>query len=159
VAHIWIVAVGRMRQRGLAEVVDTYVERTARLGLPVRVVEVREGGPARGATDPAVVIKEEGRRLEAVSLPSRAWRVALDERGWLPEGSQAFARWLEQRLATADVAFLVGGAWGLDAELVERCDERLSLSPLTMAHELARVVLAEQLYRAATLWRGVHYHK
>ncbi|WP_324669485.1 23S rRNA (pseudouridine(1915)-N(3))-methyltransferase RlmH [Geochorda subterranea] len=158
-AHIWIVAVGRMRQRNLAQVMETYLDRTARLGLPVRVVEVREGGPARGDVDPATVVKEEGRRLQGVSLPSRLWRVALDERGWLPEGSQVFAHWLEQRLATADVAFFVGGAWGLDAELVARCDERLSLSPLTMAHELARLVLAEQLYRAATLWRGVRYRK
>lgn len=147
--RIWIVAVGRVRHPGLRALVEEYLARAARLGLPVRMVEVKE----------AARLDEEGRRMLALSLPPRTWRVALDDAGRLPEGSPAFAAWLQRRLAVSDTAFFVGGARGLDGQVLARCDERLSLSPLTMAHELARAVLAEQIYRAATLWRGVPYPK
>ena len=158
-ARIWIVAVGRMRHPGLRQATQEYLERATRLGLPVRVVEVREGAYGASSGDPAAVMREEARRMLELSLPARLWRVALDVGGQLPSGSEAFAAWLERRLSQAELAFYVGGAWGLDPSLVQRCDERLSLSPLTMAHELARLVLAEQVYRAATLLRGVRYHK
>lgn len=158
-SRVWIVAAGRVRHPGLREAVEEYVERACRLGLPTRVVEVREQVAGGRRADPGAAMREQARRMLSVSLPARLWRVALDPAGQLLPGSEAFARWLERRLARAEVAFYVGGAWGLDPGLVERCDESLSLSPLTMAHELARVVLAEQVYRAATLLRGVRYHK
>lgn len=158
-ARIWIVAVGRIRHPGLREATQEYLERTSRLGLPVRVMEVREGSHGAPSADPASVIREEAQRMLKLSLPARLWRVGLEVGGRLPAGSEAFAAWLERRLSQADVAFYVGGAWGLDPALLQRCDESLSLSPLTMAHELARLVLAEQVYRAATLLRGARYHK
>lgn len=148
-----------MRHPGLREATAEYVERATRLGLPVRVVEVREGGPGGSSDDPASAMREEARRMLKLSLPARLWRVALEAGGQLLPGSEAFAAWLQRRLSQGELAFYVGGAWGLDRALVERCDETLSLSPLTMAHELARLVLAEQVYRAATLLRGVRYHK
>ena len=79
----------------------------------------------------------EAERLRAKLLP-RARRVALDS-------------------GTRPVAFLIGGAAGLDAALVAECDERLSLGPLTMPHQLARVVLTEQLYRALCITSGHPY--
>jgi 23S rRNA (pseudouridine1915-N3)-methyltransferase len=57
------------------------------------------------------------------------------------------------------VAFLIGGAFGLDGELVQRCTRSLSLSRLTMPHDMARLVIAEQIYRAGTILRGEPYHK
>lgn len=154
-ARLWIVAAGRIRHAGIRRATEEYLARAAALGMAVRVVEVREGS-ARGGG--AAAMREEARRMLTVALPSRAVRVAL-EAGGRPFTSEAFARWLEARLTEADVAFFAGGAWGLDPVLVRQCGETLSLSPLTMAHELARLVLAEQIYRAATLIRGAPYHK
>ena len=74
--------------------------------------------------------------------------------------SEAFARWLlGTRESARDVAFAIGGAFGLSEELRGRARLRLSLAPWTLPHELARLVLAEQLYRAGTIVRGEPYHK
>jgi 23S rRNA (pseudouridine1915-N3)-methyltransferase len=98
----------------------------------------------------------EADRLRARLLP-RARRVALDPDGRVPESSRAFARWLERRMDERPVAFVIGGAAGLDPGLLGECDERLSLGPLTMPHQLARVVLTEQLYRALCIAGGHPY--
>lgn len=98
----------------------------------------------------------EADRLRARLLP-RAWRVALDPEARAPASSIAFAEWLERRMAERPVAFVIGGAVGIAAELAAECDERLSLGPLTMPHQLARVVLAEQLYRALCINSGHPY--
>jgi len=98
----------------------------------------------------------EADRLRTRLLP-RAHRVALDPGGRAPESSEAFARWLARRMDRRPVAFVVGGALGLADELVGECDERIALGPLTMPHQLARVVLAEQLYRALCITSGHPY--
>lgn len=98
----------------------------------------------------------EAERLRSRLLP-RAHRVALHPAGRAPAGSEAFARWLARRMDERPVAFVVGGALGLADELVAECDERISLGPLTMPHQLARVVLAEQLYRALCISSGHPY--
>jgi 23S rRNA (pseudouridine1915-N3)-methyltransferase len=91
-------------------------------------------------------------------LVDGAWRVALDPAGRPPRSSDAFASWLGERLEAArPVAFLIGGPHGLDAGLLGECEERLSLGPLTLPHQLARVVLAEQLYRALCVRAGHPY--
>lgn len=126
-------------------------------GVELEVVEVREGAGA--SRDARRVMREEGRRLLSVEVPAGTVRVALSVDGemW---STQRFAEWLgRQAEADTPVAFYVGGAWGLSEELVASCPLRLSLSRLTLAHELCRVVLLEQLYRAATLLRGAPYHK
>lgn len=87
-----------------------------------------------------------------------AWTVGLTPDGREPDSSEAFAQWLERRLASGrSVAFLIGGASGLDDELLASCDERMSLGRLTMPHQLARVVLVEQLYRALCILQGHPY--
>jgi 23S rRNA (pseudouridine1915-N3)-methyltransferase len=74
--------------------------------------------------------------------------------------SEEFARWLQAaRERATDFAFVIGGAFGLPEALLERAKSRLSLAPWTLPHELARLVLAEQLYRAGTIVRGEPYHK
>jgi len=57
------------------------------------------------------------------------------------------------------ISFVIGGAWGLAPSILERADLRLSLSPMTFPHELARLILAEQVYRALSLWKNLPYHK
>jgi 23S rRNA (pseudouridine1915-N3)-methyltransferase len=74
--------------------------------------------------------------------------------------SVEFARWLHAaRERAKDFAFVIGGAFGLPDALLERAKSRLSLAPWTLPHELARLVLAEQIYRAGTIMRGEPYHK
>jgi 23S rRNA (pseudouridine1915-N3)-methyltransferase len=111
---------------------------------------------AHGAA--ARAIRGEGARMLAALLPG-AWVVALDVRGRAPD-TAAFASWWAGRLRDGrDVAFLIGGPDGLAAQCLQRADERLALSPLTFPHGLARVVLAEQLYRATSLLKGHPYHR
>ena len=88
-----------------------------------------------------------------------AVRVACDV-GGTARDSEGFARWLQgEREGARDVAFVIGGAYGLAPAVRERARGRLSLAPWTLPHELARLVLAEQLYRAGTIVRGEPYHK
>jgi 23S rRNA (pseudouridine1915-N3)-methyltransferase len=88
-------------------------------------------------------------------IPPRSYRVLLDVAGRTYD-SLAFARWLEQRRQGGrDVCFVVGGPYGTE---LERCDERLSFGPMTFPHQLARVMLVEQLYRAHKILAGEPYH-
>jgi 23S rRNA (pseudouridine1915-N3)-methyltransferase len=74
--------------------------------------------------------------------------------------SEQFARWMQDtRERARDVAIAIGGAFGLGANLRARATSSLTLAPWTLPHELARLVLAEQLYRAGTIGRGEPYHK
>jgi 23S rRNA (pseudouridine1915-N3)-methyltransferase len=88
-------------------------------------------------------------------VPERAFVSLLDDRGSAYD-SEAFARWIEgRRQAGQDVCFVVGGPFGTR---LERCDHRLSLGPMTLPHQLARVVLLEQLFRAHKILAGEPYH-
>ena len=88
-------------------------------------------------------------------IPDRAYVCLLDDRG-SAYSSEAFARWLEERRqAGRDVCFVVGGPFGTQ---LDRCDHRLSLGPMTLPHQLARVVLLEQLFRAHKILAGEPYH-
>jgi 23S rRNA (pseudouridine1915-N3)-methyltransferase len=96
----------------------------------------------------------EGEQLER-RIPPRSYRVLLDAKGRTYD-SVAFARWLEdRRQGGRDVCFVVGGPYGT---ALERCDERLSFGPMTFPHQLARVMLVEQLYRAHKILAGEPYH-
>jgi 23S rRNA (pseudouridine1915-N3)-methyltransferase len=91
-------------------------------------------------------------------IPKRSRVIALD-RGGRALSSEAWASWLsERRLDAQDLCFLIGGPEGLSARALALADERLSLGPQTMAHQLARVVLLEQLFRATKILAGEPYH-
>lgn len=103
-----------------------------------------------------VEVKADQAMLRRVSPDSHV--VALDLEGRAMD-SISWAGWLdERRLAARDVAFLVGGPEGLGEAARERSDESLSLGPQTMAHQLARIVLLEQLFRAGKILAGEKYH-
>ena len=94
---------------------------------------------------------------EAVArrIPERAYVSLLDDGGTAYD-SEAFAEWLEaRRHGGLDVCFVLGGAFGIE---LGRCDHRLSLGPMTLPHQLARVVLLEQLFRAHKILAGEPYH-
>ena len=147
--------VGRPRGGGVAEAIAEYETRAARY-WPLEAHEVRE--ESARSSSPDVVKQREGERLLA-KIPSAAVLVACDERGvaWT---SEQFAVWLQrQREGGRDVAFVIGGAYGLAPAVRERAVVRLAVAPWTLPHEIARLVLAEQLYRAGTIVRGEPYHK
>ena len=101
------------------------------------------------------VVEVADEQAVARRLPERAYVSLLDDRGTAYD-SEAFARWLEaRRQGGLDVCFVIGGAFGIG---LERCDHRLSLGPMTLPHQLARVVLLEQLFRAHKILAGEPYH-
>jgi 23S rRNA (pseudouridine1915-N3)-methyltransferase len=151
--YLHLLAVGRLRPY-FREACDDYLRRLGRY-LTVSEAEVRE---AARAPSPEAQREEEAARLRS-KIPAGAATVALarEGRGW---SSPELARVVEQwRLAARPVAILIGGSRGLAPALIAGAGARWSLGPLTLPHELARVVVAEQLYRAMTILRGEPYHK
>jgi len=148
-----LVAVGRVRDANYKALCAEYGGRIARFA-PFEVKEVKEGRGLEGLR---------AARAEAPGilkyLPRGVWAVSLDERG-RQMTSVELARWLEKLRdrGTRELTFVVGGAWGLDPTITTRCDESLRLSSMTLPHELARVVLLEQYYRAWTILRRLPYH-
>ena len=151
-----LVAVG---ERPPGWVSDGFAEYRKRLShwLPLDLVEVAPGlrGPKR---DAARATSEEGGRVLA-ALPRDAWVVALDGRGTPWSSEQLAARMAHWRMQGRDLAFLVGGPEGHAPDVLARADERWSLGPLTLPHMLVRLVVAEQLYRAAALLANHPYHR
>ena len=153
--RVMVIAVGRPRDPALRAAIGEYEGRAARY-WPLEVHVVREE-PARGAS-PDIVRDREGERLTA-RLPESGTVVACDLSGAAMQ-SEDFASWLqEERERARDVAFMIGGAHGLSGAVRGRAARTLALAPWTLPHELARLVLAEQLYRAGTIVRGEPYHK
>ena len=153
--RVLVVVVGKPREPGLAAAIEEFEGRAARY-WPLEIHEVREE-PARAAS--ADLVRErEGARLLA-KVPAGTDIVACDVDGQAMR-SDAFAQWLQRtRESARSVAFAIGGAFGLSDAVRARARSRLSLAPWTLPHELARLVLAEQLYRAGTIVRGEPYHK
>ena len=121
------------------------------------LVELKPSKRGKGADDDAVRREEADALLKASEGHTR---VALDPAGAVPSSSERFAAQVEQLMMRGrPVAFLIGGATGHHQSLLDAADARWSLSPLTYAHRLALVVLAEQLYRASEIARGGPYHK
>jgi 23S rRNA (pseudouridine1915-N3)-methyltransferase len=150
-----VVVVGRPKAGGMAEAIADYETRAARY-WPLAVQEVRE--ESSRARAPAAVMDAEAERLLA-RVPPGAHLWACDPGGEALD-SRAFAHLLSAaRDSASDLAFVIGGAHGLGPAVRSRAARAITLSPFTLPHELARLVLAEQLYRAGTIMRGEPYHK
>lgn len=141
----------------LAGAVSGYEGRAGRY-WKLEVAQVAAGAPGR-APSPERVRDQEAERILA-RLPDDAEVWALTRKG-KRLSSRDLARELQERTlrSAPGVAFVIGGAFGLGAPVLERAALRLSLSSMTFPHEMARLVLAEQLYRAGTILRGEPYHK
>ena len=152
-----VAAVGRPRNAALAAAIEQYEARAAKY-WPLDVREIREE-PARGraGTQASSVIDREAERLGA--RVEGATLVVCDETG-RSMTSAAFAKYLQEaRERARDIAFVIGGAYGLAESLRAAAQLRLALAPWTLPPELARRVLAEPVYRAGTILRGEPYHK
>ncbi len=133
---IRIIAVGKIKDKRLAGLMDDFLKRI-RVMAPVEVVEVRDSAP-----------KKEGRDMVAQlgSAHGRQLVVALDEHG-------------EDLTSRGGISFLIGGADGLGDEARSRAGRTVRLSSMTLTHEMARVLLAEQVYRGLSILRGKPYHR
>ena len=152
--EITVVAVGKLRSF-YREACDEYASRLARY-TTFREIEVREEG-----REPVMAARQthEAARIEAKLPEPPATLVALTRHG-APWTSAELARELDGwLLAARPVAFMIGGSYGLAPRLLQAATARWSLGPLTLPHELARVVIVEQVYRAFTILRGEPYHK
>ena len=141
----------------LAGAIAEYERRAGRYWI-LEAVEVREEKSRKGLPAEQVRAAESARLLERV--PAGSELVALTRAGE-PWSSEQLAKYLEALAlrSSAGASFVIGGAFGLSDELIAQAQHQLSLSALTLPHELARLFLAEQLYRAGTIMRGEPYHK
>lgn len=142
---IRILAVGKVKDAHLAALCDGYARRIAPMA-PLEVVQIKDAGPEREARQ---MLERLGPRGGAAPV------VALDERGQ-EMSSERFANLLG---AHGGLVFLVGGPDGLGEAARERADRLLRLSAMTLPHELARVLLLEQIYRGLAILKGKPYHR
>ncbi len=151
-----VVAVGERAPEWVAAGFSEYQKRLSHW-LPLELIEVAPGLRGKGR-DAARAMADEGSRVLA-AVPRDLHAVALDGRGkaWTSEQlAQRMEHWRQQG---RDLAFLIGGPEGHAPEVLDSASERWSLGPLTLPHMLVRLVLAEQLYRAASLLANHPYHR
>jgi 23S rRNA (pseudouridine1915-N3)-methyltransferase len=148
-----LVAVGKLRAP-LRDVADDYLRRLRRF-ITVEERELREAG--RAGNDEAQRTTEGERILDAVSAETPL--ILLDQRGTMWSSEQLADELERWRTEARNRALVIGGAAGVAPAVAGRAEKRWSLGPLTLPHEIARVLVIEQLYRASTILRGEPYHR
>jgi len=146
---------GHTKDAWLLTGIEKYLARIRKYHA-LNVVETKAPKGKRGTREKMVKLESEGLKK---ALPQRAFSVALDQGGKMlssPGLAELIARVEQDGLR--DMAFVVGGPYGLDKGLVSQCNAVLSLSPMTFTHDMARLILSEQVYRACTIRAGEPYH-
>lgn len=155
-----ILCVGKIKETYYAGAVAEYTKRLSRYGK-IEIIEVPdEKTPDRSSEAEALQIKEtEARRLLA-KIRDNMYVIALDLKG-KESDSVSFAEHLGRLMVQgkSHIAFVIGGSLGLHKSLLQRADERLCFSKMTFPHQLMRVILLEQLYRASRIQNHEPYHK
>jgi 23S rRNA (pseudouridine1915-N3)-methyltransferase len=153
--RVRVIAVGTRMPSWVRSACEEYLTRLRR-SLAVALTEIEPA--SRRSYDASQSIAREGERLLAALLPADHV-IALDERG-RELTTRELATWLDSRMQQGeDLAFLIGGPDGLAPEVLARSNFTLALSRLTLPHALARVLLAEQLYRAHSILANHPYHR
>lgn len=155
--RITVVAVGKLKEKFWAAACDEYLKRL-RPYAKVSVAEIPDVDPARAGGVKAAREREGAGILAAV--PEGAYAVLMAIEG-TQRSSVAFSRHLDELAlrGESDLAFIIGGSDGVSDAVRARADETFSFGPITLPHNLARVVLLEQIYRAFKISRGEPYHK
>jgi 23S rRNA (pseudouridine1915-N3)-methyltransferase len=150
---VLLVCVGRIREPFVDD--SAHYERLLGRYVQLELIELKEAGTQQAQAKQAMASEAE---QIARRIPDRSFVCALD-RGGREHSSSEWAGFLEQRRSAAlDLCFVIGGPFGLDPGPVERADAVLSLGKLTLPHQLARVVLLEQLFRGHKILLGEPYH-
>jgi 23S rRNA (pseudouridine1915-N3)-methyltransferase len=154
--HLIILVVGKTRSAFIQKGLEFYGERLKFYGS-LELLTVREEKPHSGLTGEQIMEKEGERLLARVPKPAR---VMVLDRGGKEFTSEGLARWLAglEQEAHIPFVFVIGGHLGLSPAVLQAAEHRLSLSRFTFTHELSRLILLEQLYRAATIRAGHPYH-
>ncbi|NUO19162.1 23S rRNA (pseudouridine(1915)-N(3))-methyltransferase RlmH [bacterium] len=153
-----VISVGRLREAYFKAACDEYASRI-RHYLPLEELEVPSATGDIGNGSGHGALRVEGESILR-QVPKSSKLIAMDVRGERFTSEQVSQLLqAEMSASTQHLVFAIGGAWGLSPQLLETANLRLSLSSMTFPHELARLVLLEQIYRALTIWRGLPYHK
>ena len=153
---LFVVCTGKVKNSQFAEAIAEYGRRLPK-GVKLHWVEVKE--EKLGKISDAEARRNEGRRILAMLPKQHTEVIALDEKGKMLD-SMGFAQLLADILNLGlDIAFIIGGPLGLSPEVKAQADRLLALSRLTFQHDLVRLLLAEQLYRAFSILSGAPYHK
>jgi 23S rRNA (pseudouridine1915-N3)-methyltransferase len=153
--QLTLITVGKCKNAGFQKAAQDYIQRIGHYAS-LQEIQVKEEKTSNNIQE--VILKEGQRLLQA--LPQNAIVIGLD-----PAGEHCTSEALAKKLSNmaiqgqSRVAFLIGGAFGLSPDVQKRADWCLSLSAMTFPHEMARMILLEQLYRAFTIIRGERYHK
>lgn len=158
--RVTIIAVGRLKSGPEKELAARYLDRFAKAGPAIgleyaKTVELTESKSSNAATRK----REEAAQIEK-SLPDNALVIALDERGKALDSAE-FSALLGgyKDMGQRDIAFVIGGADGIDPDLRNKATAALNLGRMTWPHQLVRILLSEQLYRAVTILSGHPYHR
>lgn len=157
---VTLICVGKLRERFYADAAEEYLKRLKRL-MPVTVTEVPD---EREPVNPSPALNEAVMRREGEAIlrhvPPQAYVIALCVEGQ-PCASEALAKRLQALFTQgrSDIVFIIGGSLGLHPAVTQRADQKLSMSAMTFPHQLARVMLLEQLFRAAKINANERYHK
>jgi 23S rRNA (pseudouridine1915-N3)-methyltransferase len=156
--NLVIVAVDKLREPFYKAGVDEYLTRIRRF-LPIEQIEVPVGtGEESNGKGQGAILREAASIEKHLQKDGRV--VTLEVTG-KPLSTEQFSAWLQDAMnnSVPKISFVIGGAWGLAPALSDKAHLRLSLSAMTFPHELARLMLSEQIYRALSLWKGLPYHK
>ena len=158
--NVRVICVGKLGEKFWKQACDEYEKRLCGY-CKLEVIELPEqrlpDAPSAGQMEAA--LKKESQLIEA-KIPVGALVLAMCVEG-KTLSSEAFADWLDRKMVSgaSKLAILIGGSCGMDAALKDRADLKLSMSPMTFPHHLARVMVLEQLYRALNINAGGKYHK
>ena len=158
--NVTLICVGRIKEKYLREAAGEYQKRLSRF-CSLKMIEVKdEPTPDSGsAKEKSAVLQKEGARILG-RIPKGAYVISL-----CVEGAQMTSEELAEKLerlavsGEGSIALIIGGSLGLSDEIKRRSDMRLGFSKMTFPHQLMRVILLEQLYRAFTISNGITYHK
>ena len=158
---VLILCVGKMKEKAYRQMADEYLKRLGRYGKyeETEIPDLPEPSSGSSAALEAQLKAKEGETILAKIRPGD--RVVAMTIGGKRRSSEELAKHLEEMKTSGAgrIVFVIGGSLGLGKNVLERADEELSMSPMTFPHQLARVMLLEQLYRAEKISAGERYHK